>query len=222
MNADILPLLRSKNAKLLFLGCALIAQMPHAAGLFHRYSPAVYESGIGYYFGWGYAALFAFSLEMAILNFVLAGRKDIAGGFAVVSILVNLGYYYSPKMLYTPEGVFDPDIAWILCVCLLSVMLPSAITFYSEDVSQEDTLVYRQVSPLVNILSDTQSGTPPAKSLPDDTQPSTRKLAFSAFAEGHTDQQIAEMYGANISTIKTYRQQYKRQTIAPTNGNVHV
>jgi hypothetical protein len=111
---------------------ALGAQVPHAAGLFHRLAPAA--SGYWELAGWGHALLYAIAVEGAVYYFVLEGKKKYSWGFAFAGVLTNLLYYWQEgnmSALYIGRGA------------LISIILPFAIALYShadaEDAQGETT-----------------------------------------------------------------------------------
>lgn len=120
--------LRSDNALLVLLALALAAQTPHTAALFHRLAPAA--DGALVYAGWLHAWAYAIALESAILLFVMRGKTGISWGFAIASVLVNTGYYYTPEL----------TLADALRAALVSLVLPGAIALYSHEVAHDESV----------------------------------------------------------------------------------
>lgn len=136
----IYDFLRSDKAILLFLVLALVAQVPHAADVFHRiipYGPAVCDAQSGApsrdcLLEWGHAYAYAIALESAILVFVMRGKMKLSWGFAFVSVLVNVGYYWSDAWVW--DALTSAVVADMLRAALVSLALPGAIAFYSHEV----------------------------------------------------------------------------------------
>lgn len=129
--------LRSDEAIMLFLVLALAAQVPHAADVFHRiipYGPALCDAQSDVLkeclLEWVHAYAYAIALESAILIFVMRGKMGLSWGFAIVSVLVNVGYYWSDAWTLS----WDAPIADMLRAALVSLALPGAIAFYSHEV----------------------------------------------------------------------------------------
>ena len=110
--------LRSDGAVLLALALALGAQVPHAASVFARLATD------GGRLGMLHAAVYALALELAVLLFVMRGKRRTSVAFAFVSVLVNLAYYF-------------PGYE-IAAAVLVSVALPGAIALYSHETAHAD------------------------------------------------------------------------------------
>lgn len=118
--------LKSEAATLMLLALALVAQAPHAATVFHRLAPPEEAAS---WLAWLHAAAYAIALELATLVFVVRGKQRLAWLFAVVSVAVNIAYYWTP----------DLALADGLRAALVSIALPVAIAFYSHDVARHST-----------------------------------------------------------------------------------
>lgn len=118
--------LRSEAATLMLLALALVAQAPHAATVFHRLAPPEEAAS---WLAWLHAAAYAIALELATLVFVVRGKQRLAWLFAIVSVAVNIAYYWTP----------DLALADGLRAALVSIALPVAIAFYSHDVARHST-----------------------------------------------------------------------------------
>lgn len=118
----ILTMLRSPTATLAVLALALIAQGPHAADVFRL---IVHGTDLTARL---HSYSFAIALELAVLLFVVQGRHAESYGFAVVSIAMNLSYYY----LHSVQLI---DVA-ALPALLVSIALPVAIARYSHAVAE--------------------------------------------------------------------------------------
>lgn len=130
--------LRTQQAVLLLLILALLAQLPHTATVFHRISTtqstttlAGFELGTVY--GWALAYVAAISVELAVLMFVVRGRKWYSWGFAACSVLMNMFYYWNPTWSL---WVFPYPID-LLAALLWSLILPVAIALYSHEIKHE-------------------------------------------------------------------------------------
>lgn len=130
----IIDKLKSSNATLSVLVLALVAQMPHAADVFRL---------IVHGDGWGsivHSYSYAVALELAVLLFVVQKRHAESYGFAVVSIAMNLSYYY----LHGVQLVAASAIPALL----VSVALPAAIARYSHAVvDKADEVVHEIAQP---------------------------------------------------------------------------
>lgn len=126
----MIKVLKGQAATLVILSLALLAQLPHAAEVFmlagdtHGWWGAVH--------GFAYAV----ALELAVLLFVVQGRKRESYGFALVSVLVNLAYYAERASLLSTSSLR----AW-----LISLALPIAIALYSHALADEDASACAQV-----------------------------------------------------------------------------
>jgi hypothetical protein len=115
---NIIAWLRTPIATLIVLCSALLAQLPHAADVFRL---IVMGDGI-----WAtlHSYTYAIALELAVLLFVVQRRNVESYIFAVVSILVNLSYYYLHGVALLTVAALP---AW-----LVSIALPAAIAQYSH------------------------------------------------------------------------------------------
>lgn len=134
--------LRSDGAVLLALTLALLAQIPHAASVFYRLAP-------GGRLDIAQAIVYAVALEIAVLLFVMRGRRVVSGLFALGSIAVNLLYYF-------------PEFG-IAAAVLISAALPLAIALYSheaaEDSSDEATQEYEVLRQEFDVLGEESAKT---------------------------------------------------------------
>lgn len=117
-NIRFLDILKSPNAILIVLVLALVAQIPHAADVFRLigHSEGTWANIHSYFF--------AVALELAVLMFVVQNRQNESYGFAVVSVAMNLSYYFLNNV---PLFSFAALPSW-----LVSVALPAAIALYSH------------------------------------------------------------------------------------------
>lgn len=130
--------LRTQQAVLLLLILALLAQLPHTATVFHRISTTQSVSTIGGFalgtvYGWTLAYVAAISVELAVLMFVVRGRKWYSWGFAACSVLMNMFYYWKPAWSL---WVFPLPIDFLAAI-LWSLILPVAIALYSHEIKHE-------------------------------------------------------------------------------------
>jgi DNA-binding transcriptional regulator YiaG len=130
--------LRTQQAVLLLLILALLAQLPHTATVFHRISTTQSETlffgmELGAFYGWTLAYVAAISVELAVLMFVVRGRKWYSWGFAACSVLMNMFYYWKPTWSL---WVFPYPID-LLAALLWSLILPVAIALYSHEIKHE-------------------------------------------------------------------------------------
>lgn len=114
--------LKSEGAILAVILFAFGAQMPHAYSVFISVSHGT-ENGVSAFLKIS-AVLYAIALEIATLVFVARGRVLFSIVFAVVSVAVNLSYYFAP------EGS-------ALTMILISLALPLAIALYSHELSHD-------------------------------------------------------------------------------------
>jgi hypothetical protein len=119
----MIKVLRSQVATLVVLTLALLAQLPHAAEVFKE---AGHASGV---MGWLHSYSYAIALELAVLLFVVQGRRRESYGFAFVSVLVNLAYYAERGPLFSMDAL----PAW-----LISLALSIAIALYSHSLAHEE------------------------------------------------------------------------------------
>lgn len=117
----MLEFLKSQTAILVVLALALIAQIPHASAVF------IAAGQISGWFGITNAYAYAIALELAVLLFVVQGRKKESYAFAAFSIFINLAYYSMYFNLFT--------VAAIPC-WLISFGLPIAIALYSHSLKE--------------------------------------------------------------------------------------
>lgn len=122
----MIAILRSQVATLIVLALALLAQLPHAAEVF------VHAGHVQGLWGWFHGASYAIALELAVLLFVVQGRRYESYGFAVVSVLVNLAYYAIRVELFSLQAL----PAW-----LISLALPIAIALYSHAIADDEVRV---------------------------------------------------------------------------------
>jgi len=126
----MITILRSQVATLCVLTLALLAQLPHAAWVFMQ-AGAVEGATFGVMqqlHGYSYAI----ALELAVLLFVVQGRRTESYGFAFVSVLVNLAYYANHRVDLASANASDE---W-----LISLALPIAIALYSHSLAGDDDL----------------------------------------------------------------------------------
>lgn len=120
----------------LLLALALLAQTPHTADLFHQISPHALEGGK---LEWLHAWVYAVALESAVFLFVARGRIGWGNLFAVVSVAVNVGYYWRDGWILFPQTEADWVRFWeilpdMLRAALISGILPLAIARYSHEI----------------------------------------------------------------------------------------
>lgn len=121
---SIIEVLKTQSAILAVLALALVAQMPHAASVFNMIVSGDHSelNMLSRLHGYSYAI----ALELAVLLFVVQNRQIESYGFAVVSVLVNLSYYYLNGV-----NLFN---ASALPAYLVSIALPTAIALYSHSI----------------------------------------------------------------------------------------
>ena len=96
---------------------ALTTQITHAAWVFNEISKdnnSLMSEIMSY--------VFAVSLESSIYIFTMAGKKKIAGSFAVISTALNILYYW-----FTIGFTFQ-----FMAMMLISPIIPITIWYYSE------------------------------------------------------------------------------------------
>lgn len=190
----MIELLRSQVATLVVLVLALIAQLPHAAEVFMQ---AGHVQGVwGTVHGYAYAV----ALELAVLIFVVQGRKLASYAFAAVSILVNLSYYAERETLWS-WSAFD---AW-----LISFALSIALALYSHALAEEDARsdalrdawvwLQMQLARLRKVDDAPQLDVHDTPSHDDDDEWVTRAVRLREL--GRTYAEIAEQVGKHQSTV---------------------
>lgn len=118
---------RSREGLFLVLVAALLVQAPHSAEVFHRISTSPWFVPISFAHAAGYAVV----LELAVLLFVVRGRTGLSWGFASISVLMNIFYYYT-------DAWWTLSSFPLVVQCIVtSVALPLAIAFYSHEVASE-------------------------------------------------------------------------------------
>lgn len=200
--------LRGREGLFLVLLGALFVQAPHSAEVFHRIS-----TSLSWWlpFSWLHSAGYALVLELAVLLFVVRGRKELSWCFAGISVLMNIFYYCTPAWWISPGTAWS---AMIMCI-VTSIALPLAIAFYSHEVVGDD------------VQDDAQSVDPPAsKAAHRDAQidepaahvnaqlthseltgnvqsdtPDLRQRAIMLHSEGLSYAQIADELGKHRNTI---------------------
>lgn len=125
--SKLIDFLQGREGLFLVLVGALFVQAPHTAEVFHRIS----TSGWWAPFSILHCVGFAIVLELAVLLFVVRGRKRLSWSFAGISVLMNVFYYYS-ALWWSAPGTVWPDI--VKCV-VTAIALPLAIAFYSHEVA---------------------------------------------------------------------------------------
>lgn len=206
--------LREREGLFLVLVGALFVQAPHSAEVFHRISTSLWW-GI---FSWTHSAGYAIVLELAVLLFVVRGRKELSWGFAGISVLMNIFYYYT-SLWWSDFGTTWP----LMVECIVtSIALPLAIAFYSHEVAgvdvhivtvdnaQSDEPVVQKVT-RQNVKTDmpvvqsdpaiVQNVTPPAA---QSDQPDPRQRAIMLYSEGLSYAQIASELGKHRNTIAAW------------------
>lgn len=150
---------------LVLLALALIAQTPHTASVFHRLAPA---DG---WFAWLHASSYAIALEFATLVFVVRKHSKLAWTFAIVSVLVNVAYYYSDAL----------SIAQWLQIALVSLALPSCIAFYSHAMVEDRAVLQDEKEPLqVEVLQTTEPLQAETRTVASDLQSALARLQGDA------------------------------------------
>lgn len=207
--------LREREGLFLVLVGALFVQAPHSAEVFHRISTSL---AWWWPLGWLHSAGFALVLELAVLLFVVRGRKELSWCFAGISVLMNIFYYYTPAWWISPGTT---AAAMVMCI-VTSIALPLAIAFYSHEVAGDDVqvvtvdnaqsgeLVVRKVIQQ-NVKTDNpvvlfdpavvQDVTPPAA---QSDQPDPRQRAIMLHSEGLSYAQIASELGKHRNTIAAW------------------
>lgn len=118
----IIKSLKGEGAILVVILFAFGAQMPHAYSVFISVAHGT-ETAVSALLKIS-AVLYAIALEIATLVFVARGRVLFSIVFAVVSVAVNLSYYFAP------DGS-------ALTMILISLALPLAIALYSHELSHD-------------------------------------------------------------------------------------
>ena len=108
-----------KNIYLIRLAiiAALFTQISHAAYTFNKLShdnTTLYDTICSY--------IFAFSLELSIYIFTIFGKKLVASFFCIISILINILYYW-----YKMEWNFN-----FVGSMVISIIIPITIWFYAD------------------------------------------------------------------------------------------
>jgi len=213
MKMKIADRLGGKNAVIIVLVLALLAQMPHAQYVF--FSNSHDASWFSWFQSWGAAV----ALEVAVLVFVIRSNTRVSWGFAAFSILINLMYYYDV-----------PHIAPLL----LAAGLPVAIALYSHEVAahqhssneaEEKTsappkIVQRHKPaaqpPELHSVQDVAKHTVQFDALPiadadgtiatmqGDVQPDRRTRALQLHDEGLKPANIAAEVDAPLSTVQSW------------------
>jgi hypothetical protein len=101
---------------------ALLTQISHASYLFYQVS---HESNDILNLIFSY--IFAISLELSIYIFTMKGKKQVATFFAIISVLVNLLYYFYQV------GLTQQFLGMIV----ISAIVPITIWFYSDTIHEE-------------------------------------------------------------------------------------
>lgn len=122
---DPVSVLRSRQATILVLCVALMAQIPHAADVFRLIL------GLDSQADRFHSYLFAVGVELAVLKFVVDGHRLESWIFALFSVVMNLAYYAIHGV-----RILDPAMAWP--AYLVSLILPLAIALYSHSLTQKE------------------------------------------------------------------------------------
>ena len=130
----IIEFLRSREAILVVLVMALMAQLPHTAVVFHRLSTTASlwlipgtPVNVGAGVDWMHAYVAAISIELAVLMFVVRGKILLSWLFAICSIAMNMIYYWKPEAGWLQSVPFWGALLW-------AAILPVAIAFYSHEI----------------------------------------------------------------------------------------
>lgn len=191
----IIDKLKSSNATLGVLVLALVAQMPHAADVFRL---IVHGDGLGSVV---HSYSYAIALELAVLLFVVQKRHAESYGFALVSIAMNLSYYYLHGVQLLAASAIP--------ALLVSIALPAAIARYSHAVvdkadenAQPATQPKRKQKPVI----DDDNAQLERVIVHSDAQPEERKIAQSIDIEDVTPQQKARnMHSEGMSIAEISR-----------------
>lgn len=131
---NIIEFLRSREAILVVLVMALMAQLPHTAVVFHRLSTTTSlwlipgtPVNVGAGVDWMHAYVAAISIELAVLMFVVRGKILLSWLFAICSIAMNMIYYWKPEAGWLQSVPFWGALLW-------AAILPVAIAFYSHEI----------------------------------------------------------------------------------------
>ena len=190
-------LIKSEVAALLLLSLALVAQMPHAAIVFHRLANLPADVGVvENASAWAHAATYALALELATLFFVVRGKIRIAYLFAVASVLINLAYYQTWQ-----RGMWD-----VAQIALVSLILPVAIAMYSHDAAE--SIARTEDAPQRKPKAQPATATaakPTPKRKPRKRKATAnddnRQQAINMSANGITNAEIARTLNVNPSTV---------------------
>lgn len=184
---------RSQEGTLLFLICALVAQTPHSATVFHR----VATSESWWLWAWFHAYFFAIALEFAVLVFVVRGKARLSWAFASFGVLMNLVYSYDVAYWSLAWREALPVVAGAL---ISSIILPLAIACYSHEVGES-----QPEKPTAQ--PETTEWKPDAATRGQqllDEGMEKPEIAKQLRSEGYTGNQIATALSVNKSTVSRY------------------
>ena len=141
----IIDFLRSREAILVVLVMALMAQLPHTAVVFHRLSTTASlwiipgtPLNVGAGVDWMHAYVAAISIELAVLMFVVRGKILLSWLFAACSIAMNMIYYWQPQAGWLQSVPFWGALLW-------AAILPVAIAFYSHEIGNGKDALAKEV-----------------------------------------------------------------------------
>lgn len=222
---DTIDFLQGREGLFIVLVGALFVQAPHSAEVFYRISTSHWPAIAS----WTHAAFFAGILEVAVLLFVIRGRKELSWGFAGISVLMNVFYYYDPVWWTGSAGA-----PIVMCI-VTSIALPLAIAFYSHEVAKQDVPLVQlaavhgaqpakdqqalqpvvQASGVQSAKSSTQEIKPDAQPKPAQASDEDARRARLLKSEGLTNIQIADQLGVHRNTVGNLL----KQSAIHTNGH---
>ena len=103
-----------------FLAAGLLAQSYLSTGLFLKVAPSSGYIGVDL----GVAIAFAIGVDLIALTLATMGKETYSWGFAVVSMLINVGDLYEPSI-----AIISAEFAMLL---LVSIAIPSVTATYSH------------------------------------------------------------------------------------------
>jgi hypothetical protein len=127
--------IETRDAVLMFLTLALVAQVPQVAAL------VLHVVGNYDWLSYIHAYMFAIALDGAILIFVTRQQVGLAWVFAVGSMLMNASHYMPPVMARHASLVAPLALVDMAGAVLLSIALPFALAQYSHLASHDGASV---------------------------------------------------------------------------------
>ncbi len=170
---------------LVLLALALIAQTPHTATVFHRLAPS------DTVLAWTHASSYAIALEFATLVFVVRKHSRLAWTFAIVSVLVNIAYYYSDAL----------TIAMWMQIALVSLALPSCIAFYSHAMVEDaHAMIAINNDAILHTPALVQSSSAIEVVAPNAITGDAKSIYLKLRMQGHKHKELVQKLGINANT----------------------